>query len=69
VTFPVNVMARGMAQPGRLTYGLAGNSSYSHLFGALFGRLSGGEMLHVPTSVACHGAGFIAVMHFWCLAY
>lgn len=36
------------ANPGKLTYGSAGNGSSSHLSGALFASLAGVEMLHIP---------------------
>ena len=36
------------AKPGTLSYGSAGNGSSSHLSGALFERLAGVDMLHVP---------------------
>jgi tripartite-type tricarboxylate transporter receptor subunit TctC len=34
--------------PGKLTYGSAGNGSSSHLSGALFASMAGVEMLHIP---------------------
>ncbi|WP_374441107.1 Bug family tripartite tricarboxylate transporter substrate binding protein [Stella sp.] len=36
------------ANPGKLTYASVGNGSSQHLAGALFQRLTGTEMLHVP---------------------
>ncbi len=42
------LIALAKAQPGRLTYGSAGNGSSSHLSGALFESMAGVDMLHVP---------------------
>jgi tripartite-type tricarboxylate transporter receptor subunit TctC len=42
------VVALAKRQPGRLTYGSAGNGSSSHLAGALFARVAGVELVHVP---------------------
>lgn len=42
------LVADAKVRPGQLTYGSAGNGSSSHLSGALFARLAGVEMVHVP---------------------
>ena len=42
------LIALARAKPGTLTYGSAGNGSSSHLSGALFERLAGVDMVHVP---------------------
>jgi tripartite-type tricarboxylate transporter receptor subunit TctC len=42
------LIALARATPGTLTYGSAGNGSSSHLSGALFERLAGVSMVHVP---------------------
>ncbi len=42
------LIALAKSQPGKLTYGSAGNGSSSHLSGALFESLAGVDMLHVP---------------------
>jgi tripartite-type tricarboxylate transporter receptor subunit TctC len=41
-------VALAKAKPGQLTYGSSGNGSTEHLAAALFNRLAGTEMLHVP---------------------
>jgi tripartite-type tricarboxylate transporter receptor subunit TctC len=41
-------IALAKASPGKLTYASSGNGSTEHLAGALFMKLSGVEMLHVP---------------------
>ncbi|MEH3086910.1 MAG: tripartite tricarboxylate transporter substrate binding protein [Xylophilus ampelinus] len=43
-----DLVALARRQPGRLTYGSAGNGSSSHLAGALFARTAGVELVHVP---------------------
>ena len=40
--------ALAQAQPGKLTYGSAGNGSSSHLSGALFESLANVDLTHVP---------------------
>jgi len=42
------VIALARKEPGRLTYGSAGNGSSSHLAGALFARMAGVDLVHVP---------------------
>ncbi|MGI4778347.1 MAG: Bug family tripartite tricarboxylate transporter substrate binding protein [Janthinobacterium lividum] len=42
------LVALAKREPGTLTYGSAGNGSSSHLSGALFARLAGIELVHVP---------------------
>ena len=41
-------IARAKANPGRVTYGSAGNGSVNHLLGAMFGKAAGVELVHVP---------------------
>ena len=43
-----DIIAAARAQPGRLSYASTGNGTSQHLSGALFQRLTGVEMLHVP---------------------
>jgi tripartite-type tricarboxylate transporter receptor subunit TctC len=42
------LLAHAKANPGRLTYGSAGNGSTGHLSGALFESLGKVEMVHIP---------------------
>ncbi|MBX6318631.1 tripartite tricarboxylate transporter substrate binding protein [Pigmentiphaga sp.] len=42
------LIALAKAQPGRLSYGSAGNGSSSHLSGALFASMADVQLLHVP---------------------
>jgi tripartite-type tricarboxylate transporter receptor subunit TctC len=42
------LLALAKSKPGGLTYGSAGSGSSSHLSGALFEKLAGVSMLHVP---------------------
>lgn len=42
------LVALAKRKPGTLTYGSAGNGSSSHLAGALFSRIAGIEIVHVP---------------------
>ena len=42
------LIALAKKNPGKLTYGSAGNGSSSHLSGVLFEMLAGVDMLHVP---------------------
>ncbi len=42
------LIALAKAQPGKLSYGSAGNGSSSHLSGALFESMAAVDMLHVP---------------------
>ena len=39
---------RAKANPGKLTYGSAGNGSVNHLLGAMFGKSAGVQLVHVP---------------------
>jgi tripartite-type tricarboxylate transporter receptor subunit TctC len=39
---------RAKANPGKLTYGSAGNGSVNHLLGAMFSKGAGVELIHVP---------------------
>ncbi len=49
---PVNSTAELLAlmrqQPGKLSYGSAGNGSVGHLAGEMFKRMAGVDMVHVP---------------------
>lgn len=42
------LIAYAKKNPGKLTYGSAGNGSSSHLSGALFSSMAGVQMLHIP---------------------
>ena len=42
------LLAHARANPGRLTYGSAGNGSTSHLSGALFESLGQAQLVHIP---------------------
>lgn len=42
------LIAYAKQNPGKLSYGSSGVGSASHLSGALFGRMAGSEILHVP---------------------
>lgn len=42
------LMALAKANPGKLTYSSAGNGTPSHLAGALFEKMTGAKMVHVP---------------------
>ena len=42
------LIAYARANPGKLSFGLSGAGSASHLSGALFAQMTGTEMLHVP---------------------
>jgi len=42
------LIAYAQANPGKLSFGSSGAGSASHLSGALFGQMSGSDMLHVP---------------------
>lgn len=42
------LLAHAKANPGRLTYGSAGNGSTSHLSGALFESLGQVQLVHIP---------------------
>lgn len=42
------LVASAKSQPGKLTYGSAGNGSSSHLSGALFESMAGVDLVHVP---------------------
>ena len=42
------LIAHAKANPGKLTFGSSGAGSASHLSGALFARMAGIDMLHVP---------------------
>jgi tripartite-type tricarboxylate transporter receptor subunit TctC len=42
------LIAYAKANPGKLNFGSSGVGSASHLSGALFGQMTGTEMLHVP---------------------
>lgn len=42
------LIAYAKARPDKLSFGSSGNGSASHLSGALFSQMTGGEMLHVP---------------------
>ena len=42
------LIAYGKQNPGKLSYGSSGVGSASHLSGALFGRMAGVDLLHVP---------------------
>ncbi len=44
----VELIAYAKANPGKLSFGSSGAGSASHLSGALFMRMAGIEMLHVP---------------------
>ncbi len=48
VTTVAEFISLARANPGKLSYGSAGNGSSSHLAGALFESLAGVQMLHVP---------------------
>jgi tripartite-type tricarboxylate transporter receptor subunit TctC len=41
-------IAHAKANPGKLTYGSAGNGSVNHLLGAMFGKGAGVQLVHVP---------------------
>lgn len=43
-----DLRAQAKANPGKLTYGSAGNGSTYHLMPALFDQLNGSKMVHVP---------------------
>ena len=43
-----NTTERAKANPGKVTYGSAGNGSVNHLLGAMFGRSAGVQLVHVP---------------------
>ncbi|OGA38943.1 MAG: hypothetical protein A3G24_12435 [Betaproteobacteria bacterium RIFCSPLOWO2_12_FULL_62_13] len=51
-SLPVNsvqdLIALAKAQPGRIRYGSGGNGSTLHMAGALFAKMAGINMLHVP---------------------
>jgi tripartite-type tricarboxylate transporter receptor subunit TctC len=51
VTTLQEFVALAKAQPGRLTFGSAGNGTPGHLNGELFKRLTGIEAVHVPYRV------------------
>jgi tripartite-type tricarboxylate transporter receptor subunit TctC len=42
------LIAHAKANPGKLSFGSSGAGSASHLSGALFGQMTGIDMLHVP---------------------
>ncbi len=42
------LLATAKAQPGKLTYGSAGNGSTTHLAGELLSEMAGVKLLHVP---------------------
>ena len=42
------LIARARAQPGKVSYGSAGNGSISHIVGEAFARAAGISLLHVP---------------------
>lgn len=41
-------VARAKSNPGKLSYGSAGNGSVNHLLGAMFSKGAGVQLLHVP---------------------
>jgi len=43
-----DVVAAAKAQPGRISYGSAGNGNTMHLAGVLFEKQSGTQLVHVP---------------------
>src|SRR5204862_5323740 len=43
-----DLIAHARANPGKLSFGSSGVGSASHLSGALFARMAGIDMLHVP---------------------
>jgi len=43
-----DLRAQAKANPGKLTYGSAGNGSTYHLMPAMFDQLNGSKMVHVP---------------------
>ena len=43
-----DLIAAARAQPGKLTYGSAGNGNTTHIVGALFARAAGLDVVHVP---------------------
>ena len=45
---PLEVVALAKAQPGRLTFGSAGNGTVQHLIGAQFEAMGGVDLVHVP---------------------
>ena len=48
ITTAADIIAYARQNPGKLSYGSSGVGSASHLSGALFARLAGVDMLHVP---------------------
>jgi len=67
VTTTAELLARARAEPGRITYGSAGNGTSSHLAAELLQSMAGIELLHVPfrsTSPAAQAllAGQVQVM-------
>ncbi len=48
ITDLASLVRKAKAEPGRITYGSAGNGTPTHLVGALFETATGVELLHVP---------------------
>jgi len=42
------LVALAKARPGELTYGSSGSGAFNHLTGALFARMTGTKLVHVP---------------------
>lgn len=58
-----DVIARGKAEPGKLSYGSSGIGGAHHLSGALFAHLAGIELTHVPYKGGSAAAGDLAAGH------